>query len=174
MSSNTTLSSGESAMMVRRSISRYESSLIPPNEEVQLRGIARYALRKQPKSTNWKPNKLGNACNSIKRGTNRFPSAQIAKSTTWKFGCADSLGTSKSFGTAKAECLTNSGVRVAATISFAARVTTLVNSRVRKIGVSEIRKSAGHFSDSFTQRTEAAYFSGVKLALKAERSFGST
>ena len=42
------------------------------------------------------------------------------------------------------------------------------------MGVSEIRKSAGHFLVSFTQRTNAAYFSGVKSALKAARSFGST
>jgi hypothetical protein len=42
------------------------------------------------------------------------------------------------------------------------------------MGVSEIRKSAGHFSVSFTQRTSAAYFSGVKSALKAARSLGST
>src|ERR1700745_3211684 len=65
-------------------------------------------------------------------------------------------------------------MRVAAMISFAARLTSSVNLRVRKIGVSEIRKSAGHFSDSFTQRTSAEYFSGVKSALKAVRSFGST
>jgi hypothetical protein len=48
------------------------------------------------------------------------------------------------------------------------------NSRVKKTGVSQIRKSAGHFSDSFTQRASPAYFSGVKSALKAARSFGST
>ena len=30
------------------------------------------------------------------------------------------------------------------------------------------------FSDSFTQRTSAAYFSGRKAALKVERRFGST
>jgi hypothetical protein len=60
------------------------------------------------------------------------------------------------------------------TILFAARVTSSVNSRVRKIGVSEIRKSAGHFSVSFTQRTNAAYLSRVKSALNIERSCGST
>src|SRR5439155_16888533 len=42
------------------------------------------------------------------------------------------------------------------------------------IGVSEIRKSAGHFSVSFTQRTSAVYFPGVNSALKAARSCGST
>jgi hypothetical protein len=45
-----------------------------------------------------------------------------------------------------------------------------VNSRVKKIDVSEIRKSAGHFSVSFTQRNNVAYFSGVKSALNRERS----
>ncbi len=42
-----------------------------------------------------------------------------------------------------------------------------MNSRVKKIGVSEIRKSAGHFSDSFTQRTSAAYFSGRKVGVES-------
>ena len=42
------------------------------------------------------------------------------------------------------------------------------------MGVSEIRKSAGHFSVSFTQRTSAAYFFGVKSALNWERSCEST
>jgi hypothetical protein len=42
------------------------------------------------------------------------------------------------------------------------------------MGVSEILKSAGHFSVSFTQRISAAYFSGVKSTLNRERSFGST
>ena len=41
-----------------------------------------------------------------------------------------------------------------------------MKSRVRKIGVSEMRKSAGHFSVSFTHRNRAAYLSVVKLALK--------
>ena len=49
-----------------------------------------------------------------------------------------------------------------------------MNSFVKKIGVSEIRKSAGHFSVSFTQRNSAAYLAGVKLALNRERSFRST
>src|SRR6266404_6080693 len=49
-------------------------------------------------------------------------------------------------------------------------MTSFVNSRVRKIGVSEIRKSAGHFVASFTQRNNAAYFSGVKSALNFSRS----
>src|SRR6478752_9419103 len=57
---------------------------------------------------------------------------------------------------------------------FDPRVTSSVNSRVKKIGVSEIRKSAGHFSDSFTQRTSASYFSDRKAALKAERRVEST
>src|SRR5213078_138322 len=75
---------------------------------------------------------------------------------------------------AEAACFENSGVRVRATISFAARVTSSVNSPVRKIGVSEIRKSAGHFSVSFTQRRSAAYFSGEKSALNRARSAAST
>src|SRR6266404_9911695 len=48
-------------------------------------------------------------------------------------------------------------------------MTSPVNSRVRKIGVSEIRKSAGHFVASFTQRKSVAYFSGVKSALNLSR-----
>jgi len=48
-----------------------------------------------------------------------------------------------------------------------------VNSFVKKIGVSEIRKSTGHFSVSFTQRNSAAYFAGVKSALNLARSCGS-
>src|SRR6266403_6121627 len=49
-------------------------------------------------------------------------------------------------------------------------MTSLVNSRVKKIGVSEMRKSAGHLVASFTQRISAAYFSGVKSALNRGRS----
>src|SRR6266404_229105 len=122
---------------------------------------------------NWNPNRLGNACSSISRGTSRPPSVQIPKSTTTKFGCADSRRTSRPGGIAVAECRLNSRVRVRSTIAFAARATSSVNSRVKKIGVSEIRKSAGHFSVSFTQRKRAAYFSGVKSALNRERSSGS-
>src|SRR4029453_1814118 len=110
----------------------------------------------------------------MSRGTRRSPSPQTAKSTTRKFGCPDSFGTSKFSGIAFSACRTNSGVRVRSTISRAARVTSSVNSRVKKIGVSEIRKSAGHFSVSFTQRKSAAYLSGMKSALNRERSCGST
>ena len=90
-----------------------------------------------------------------------------------KFGCADSFGTSSPFGMAFWACRANAGVRTRSTMSFAARVTSFVNSFVKKIGVSEIRKSTGHFSVSFTQRNSAAYFSGAKSALKRERSCGS-
>src|SRR5204862_2597545 len=100
--------------------------------------------------------------------------SQIAKSTTRKFGCADSFGTSSFSGTADAAYFANSGVRVASRIVFAARVTSSVKSCVKKTGVSEIRKSAGHFSVPFTQRTRAAYFSDVKAALNRERSCEST
>ena len=48
-----------------------------------------------------------------------------------------------------------------------------MNSFVKKIGVSQIRKSTGHFSVSFTQRNSAAYFAGVKSALNLARSCGS-
>src|SRR5438093_2072313 len=128
----------------------------------------------QCRSSNWKPNKLANACSSISRGTRRSPSPQIPKSTTRKFGCADSFGTSKPFGTAEAASRANSAVRVRSIIAFAARVASSVNSSVKKIGVSEIRKSAGHFSVSFTQRNSTAYFSGAKSPLNAKRSCGST
>src|SRR6059058_5266068 len=84
-----------------------------------------------------------------------------------------SFGTSSPDGMAPAAWRANSGDRVFATISLAAPTTSSQNSRVRKIGVSEIRKSAGHFSVSFTQRRSAAYFSGVKSALNRERSSGS-
>jgi hypothetical protein len=42
----------ESAMIVRRNSWRYASSLIPPNDEVQLRGMTGYALRMQPSNSN--------------------------------------------------------------------------------------------------------------------------
>ena len=42
------------------------------------------------------------------------------------------------------------------------------------LSLSEIRKSAGHFVASFTQRSNAAYFSGVKSALNFARSPGCT
>src|SRR6202035_3080563 len=83
-----------------------------------------------------------------------------------------SFGTAKPVGTADAACCANSSLRVRATIALAARATSSVKSRVKKIGVSEIRKSAGHFSVSFTQRTNAAYFSGVKSVLKRSRKSG--
>src|SRR5439155_15357934 len=82
--------------------------------------------------------------------------------------------TSNPFGIADAACRANSRVRVRSTIVWAARVTSSVNSRVKKIGVYEIRTSAGHFSVSFTQCNSAAYLSGVKSVLNIERSCGST
>src|SRR2546423_264092 len=76
-------------------------------------------------------------------------------------------------GTASREYWVNSEVRRIPTISYAARWTSSANSRVKNIGVSEIRKSAGHRSALFTQATNAAYFSGEKSALKPARSSGS-
>src|SRR5439155_2591476 len=63
---------------------------------------------------------------------------------------------------------------VSSIFALAARVSTYMNTSDKKIGVSENRKSAGHFSVSFTQRNSTAYFSGAKSPLNAKRSCGST
>src|SRR5437763_15970536 len=115
---------------------------------------------------------MGNGCNSSKRGTGRLRTVQIPKSTTRKFGCVVSFGTSKPEGMAVAAWRANSAVRVFATISLAAPTTTSQNSRVKKIGVSEIRKSAGHFSVSFTQGKRPEDLAGLKSELKRVRSSG--
>ena len=77
------------------------------------------------------------------------------------------------FGTAGAACCANSGVRVSIDNRICCARHFIGEIARQKIGVSEIRKSAGHFSVSFTQRTSAAYFSGVKSALNRKRSCGS-
>ena len=103
----------------------------------------------------------------------RPPSSQTPKSTTRKLGCAGSSGTSRPGGMAVAACCANSGVRVRATISFAARTTSSVNSRVKKTGVSQIRKSAGQRSVCCTQCRYASYLAGEKSALNRARWVGS-
>src|SRR5437764_14786991 len=89
-------------------------------------------------------------------------------------GRDDSLGTSSPAGIAEAACRLNSAVRVCASMIRAAATASSVNSGVRKIGVSEMRKSAGQRTASFTQRSSASYFSAEKSALNCERSCGST
>src|SRR3954468_14862036 len=88
-------------------------------------------------------------------------------------GCGDSLGTSSPAGIAEAACRLNSAVRVCASMSRAAATASSVNWGVRKIGVSEMRKSAGQRTLSFTQRSNASYLSAEKSALNRERSCGS-